>query len=106
MAARGQSDGDSPPREQLSALRSLLVLAMLLTQQQSQAAIADVVANAVRSLGPCQLEGIYFDGRWQDTKIRGREAASEDPSGIAVITAMLLPGGGQVELAGVPWAWA
>ena len=30
-----QSSGDSPAREQLSALRSLLVLAMLLTQQDS-----------------------------------------------------------------------
>ena len=61
MAAPGQSDGDSSVREQLSALRSLLVLATLLTQQDSQAAILDVVANAVESLGRCQLMGIYFD---------------------------------------------
>src|ERR1700761_3155843 len=106
MAAPGLSDGDSPAREQLSALRSLLVLAMLLTQQQSQAAIADVVANAVRSLGGCQLEGIYFDGRWQDVKVPGRAAAAEDLAGNAAVPARLLPGGGQVELAGVPWAWA
>src|ERR1700756_1427306 len=106
MAAPGQSDGDSPAREQLSALRSLLVLAMLLIQQDSQAAILDVVANAVESLGRCQLEGIYFDGRWQDVRVPGRRAAAEGPPGTAVITAMLLPGGGQVELADVPWAWA
>ena len=102
MAAPGQSDGDSPAREQLSALRSLLVLALLLTQQDSQAAILDVVANAVESLGPCQLEGIYFDGRWQDVQVPGRGAAVASPPS----TAMLLPGGGQVELGGVPWAWA
>jgi DNA-binding PucR family transcriptional regulator len=106
MAAPRQSDGDSPAREQLSALRSLLVLAMLLTQQDSQAAILDVVANAVESLGRCQLEGIYFDGRWQDVQVPGRRAAAEGPPTTAVITAMLLPGGGQVELADAPWAWA
>src|ERR1700761_6952101 len=106
MAARGQSDGDSPAGEQVSALRSLLVLSMLLTQQHSQAAILDVVANAVESLGRCQLEGIYFDGRWQDVKVPGREATAEDPPSIAAITAVLLPGGCQVELADVPWAWA
>src|SRR5258705_2981515 len=106
MAVPRQSDGDSPAREQLSALRSLLVLAMLLTQQDSQAAILDVVASAVESLGQCQLRGIYFDGRWQDAQVPGRGAAAEGPPGTAVTTAMLLPGGGQVELADVPWAWA
>src|SRR6201996_1154450 len=106
MAAPGQSDGDSPAREQLSALRSLLVLAMLLTQQDSQATILDVVANAVETLGRCRLEGIYLDGRRQDVKVPSREAAAEDPPSTTTITAMLRPGGGQVELAHVPWAWA
>src|ERR1700761_1553054 len=106
MAASGQSDGDGPAREQLSALRSLLVLAMLLTQQDSQATILDVVANAVETLGRCRLEGIYLDGRRQDVRVPGREAAAGDPPGTAAITAMLLPGGCPVELVGVPWAWA
>lgn len=107
MAARGPNDGDSPAREQLSALRSLFVPAMLLlTQQDSQAAILDVVAKAVESLGRCQFRGIYFDGRWQDVQVRGRTAAAENPPLIAVHTAMLLPAGGQVALAGVSWAWA
>ena len=82
------------------------MLAMLLTQQDSQAAILDVVANAVESLGRCQLEGIYFDGLWQDVRVPSRRAAVASPPSTAVITTMLLPGGGQVELADVPWAWA
>jgi hypothetical protein len=106
MAAPHRTDTDSPARQQLSALRSLLVLAMLLTQQDGQAAILDVVANAVESLGRCQLEGIYFDGRWQDLQVPGRGAAAGSPPGTAVITAALLPDGGQVELADVPWGWA
>jgi sugar diacid utilization regulator len=106
MAAAGQGGGGSLAREQLSALRSLLVLTMLLTQQDSQATILDVVANAVESLGRFQLEGIYFDGRWQDVQVPGHGAAAEGPPGTAVITATLLPGGGQVELADLPWGWA
>jgi len=106
MAVAGQGGGGSVAREQLSALRSLLVLAMLLTQQDSQATILDVVANAVESLGRFRLEGIYFDGRWQDVQVPGHGAAAEGPPGTAVITAALLPGGGQVELAGLPWGWA
>jgi sugar diacid utilization regulator len=106
MAAAGRGGGGSVAREQLSALRSLLVLAMLLTQQDSQATILDVVAKAVESLGRCQLEGIYLDGLWQDVEVPGRRAAAEGPPRIEVITAVLPPGGGQVELAAVPWAWA
>ena len=106
MAAAGRSDGDSSAREQLSALRSLLVLAMLLTQQDSQATILNLVANAVESLGRCQLKGIYLDGLWQDVEVPGRGAAAEGPPRTAAITAILLAGGGQVELADVPWAWA
>jgi sugar diacid utilization regulator len=106
MAVAGRSDADSPEREQLSALRSLLVLAVLLTQQDSEATILDVVANAVGSLGRCWLEGIYLDGRWQDVRVPGRGAAAGGPPRTAVITAVLSPGGGQVELAGLPWGWA
>jgi sugar diacid utilization regulator len=106
MAVAGRSDADSPEREQLSALRSLLVLAVLLTQQDSEATILDVVANAVGSLGRCRLVGIYLDGRWQDVEVPGRGAAAGGPPRPAVITAGLSPGGGQVELAGLPWGWA
>ena len=73
-----QSGGDSPAREQLSALRSLLVLAML-TQQDSQATIFNIVANPVESLGRCQLEGIYLDGRWQGVPVPGQGAAAVSP---------------------------
>ena len=102
MAAAGRSHGDSPEREQLSALRSLLVLAVLLTQQDSQATILNVIANAVESLGRCQLKGIYLDGRWQDVQVPGRGAAAEGPPRIELITAVLPPGGRQIKLAAVP----
>jgi sugar diacid utilization regulator len=95
----GPPDHDGPVREQLSALRSMLVLAMLLTQQDSQDSILHYVANAVESLGSCTAEGIFLDGLWQDVRIPGRKAAT--------LPAVVDAGeGGPVTLADVPWSWA
>ena len=46
----GEPDHDGPVREQLSALRSMLGLAMRLTRQDSVDTILDDVANAVAFL--------------------------------------------------------
>jgi sugar diacid utilization regulator len=92
-------DEDGPVREQLSALRSLLVFLMLLTQQDGQDDILHYVANAVESLGSCTTEGIFLDGSWQDVRIAGGTATSLP----AVIDAA---DGGPVMLADVPWSWA
>jgi sugar diacid utilization regulator len=95
----GSPAQDGPVREQLSALRSMLVLAMLLTQQDSQASILHFVANAVESLGSCTTEGIFVDGQWQDIGLSRRRA-----SDLPALT--LAAEGGPVSLADVPWAWA
>jgi sugar diacid utilization regulator len=95
----GPPDHDGPVREQLSALRSMLVLAMLLTQQDSQDSILHYVANAVSSLGSCTTEGIFLEGRWQDVRTPDRKAAA--------LPAVIDAGeGGPVTLADVPWSWA
>jgi sugar diacid utilization regulator len=95
----GPPAAEGPVREQLSALRSMLVLAMLLTEQDSQASILHLVANAVESLGSCTTEGIFLDGRWMDIRLPRRRALS-------LPALMLAVGGGPVTLIGVPWAWA
>jgi hypothetical protein len=82
--ASSRSGGDSPAREQLSALRSLLVLAMVLTQQDSQSTILNMVANAVESLGRCQLKGIYFDGLGQITPVPGGGGRGGEPAACRV----------------------
>ena len=92
-------DREGPVREQLSALRSILVLAMLLTQQDSQDSILQYVANAVESLGSCTTQGIFLDGLWQEVRLPGRKATSLP----AVVDAA---DGGPVTLADVPWSWA
>jgi sugar diacid utilization regulator len=77
----------------------MMVLAMLLTQQDSVDSILHHVANAVESLGSCTTEGIFLDGRWQDVRIPGRKAASL-PAVVDVAE------GGPVTVADVPWSWA
>ena len=47
----GTADRDGEVHEQLSDLRSMLALAMLLTRQDGEASILHVVTNAVESLG-------------------------------------------------------
>jgi sugar diacid utilization regulator len=91
-------DHYGPVREQLSALRSMLVLA-LLTQQDSQDSILHYVANAVESLGSWTTEGVFLDGLWQDLRIPGQKAARR-PAAVDAAD------GGRVTLADVPWSWA
>src|SRR5580693_2100088 len=91
---------DGSVREQLSALRSLLVLAMLLTQQDNQASIRHFVANAVESLGPCWTEGIFLDGQWQDVRVPSQEAMS------ANLPDAFPAADGELMLTDVPWSWA
>ena len=95
----GPPADDGRFRDQLSALRSMLALSMLLTQQDTQDSILQYVANAVESLGSCTTEGIFLDGQWQDVRLPGRKATSL-PSVIEAAD------GGPVTLAGVPWSWA
>jgi sugar diacid utilization regulator len=95
----GSPGDDGSVREQLSALRSILVLAMLLTQQDSQDRILHYVANAVESLGSCTTEGIFLDGQWQDGRSPGRQAACFPA---AVDAADGVP----ITLTDMPWAWA
>ena len=96
----GSRDHDGPVREQLSAMRSMLVLAMLLTQQDSQDSILHYVANAVESLGSCTTEGIFLDGLWQDVRTAGRKATSLP----AVLNTALAAR--RTMMADVPWSWA
>ena len=93
--------GDDPLRDQLSALRSLLVLSMLLTRQDDEAGILRLVANAVESFGHCVTERILLDGRWTEVRLPHHELAGP------VLTGTALPQeGARFGLQGVPWAWA
>lgn len=101
MVPHGSPGGDESLREQLSDLRSLLVLSMILTRENDEAGILHLVAGAVESLGPCWTERILFDGRW--TEIRVPE---HHPSGPDLQASIPVQEGVRFGLAGVPWSWA
>ena len=97
---RGPAGGDDLLREQLSALRGLLVLSMLLTRQDDEAGILHLVASAVESLGHCRTERIRLDGRWTEARVPQHEPSGGDLDG------SIPPDGVRFDLAGVPWSWA
>jgi sugar diacid utilization regulator len=100
-AGAGLAPGGDPLREQLSALRSLLVLSMLLTRQDDEAGILRLVANAVESFGHCVTERILLDGRWTEVRRPLHELSGPD------LTGTVLPQeGAPAGLHDVPWAWA
>ena len=69
MAPTGSANGAGVVRDQLSDLRGLLVLSMLLTRQDDEAGILHLVASAVESLGPCWTERIFLDGHWAEVRV-------------------------------------
>ena len=105
MTGRPPDQAGAPAREQLSALRSLLVLFMLLVQQDSESGILHFVANSVGSLSHCTTEGIFLDGQWRDV---GPPDQDGRPASRPVIRSVSLSAdishSMQVELAGVTWS--
>jgi sugar diacid utilization regulator len=102
----GTPDVDGPVREQLFALRSMLLLTMLLTRQRNEASIVRFVADTVGSLGSCSTQGIFLDGSWQDI---GRSGGKGTPAGLPAVILEAEGGpaaGGELPLPGVPWSWA
>jgi sugar diacid utilization regulator len=98
---RGWPSGDDAVCDQLSALRSLLVLSILMTRQDSQASILQVAVNAVESLGPCKALGIFVDDQWQDVHAFHREGGS-----LAIASGAGPQGPGRFEVPGMRWSWA
>jgi sugar diacid utilization regulator len=102
MAMTGRSSGSaSLVGEPLSAHRHLLALSMQLTQQDDQARILVLVADAVESLGPCRAEGVFLDGAWQVARFRGQAPDCTD-----LAAALSSAEGGQIRQADVAWTWA
>jgi sugar diacid utilization regulator len=95
------ADSGDVGREQLTASRRLLMLSLLLTQQEDQARIIQLVANAVESLARCETEGILLDQVWQDIGRRGHGLLLAEVARAASSTL-----GGRVSSAAHSWAWA
>jgi sugar diacid utilization regulator len=86
---------------QFTAVRKLLRLSLLLSQQEDQDKILQLVAKAAESLVACRTEGILLDQNWQDI---GRPAHQ---SPVAEVPYSALPAlGGPVAAFADRWAWA
>lgn len=98
----------TPPeaeQAQLAALRSLLALAMVMSESEDPAHILDLAAGAVPTLGRCRLEGVYLgDGGWQP--VQGGHAAADARGDLETQFAVLSVAGGPVAVLGRSWAWA
>jgi sugar diacid utilization regulator/uncharacterized protein YggU (UPF0235/DUF167 family) len=107
MAGSPPDQGGTRAREQLSALRSLLVLFILLTQQDSATSILHFVANAVGSLSQCTTQGIFLDGQWRDIWPPGEQhRLASRPAIVSANFRADATESMQIEVAEVPWSWA
>lgn len=92
-------------REQLSTLRALLALSMLMTEVSDEDAIFELVAEALPAMTPCRLEGISLGGgRWQWA--RGRQPEVAVQLRLEERLGRLGRMGGGLDLPGRRWAWA
>jgi sugar diacid utilization regulator len=91
---------DEPAVEQVSVLKDLLVRSLRVIQDDDQADILRLVANAAEAIAGCEIEGILLDRVWQDIGWRGRRLRATD-----VVRAGRSPEGGSLTVANVPWAW-
>ncbi len=94
---------DTGLRDQMSSLRALLFLSMLMAEGDEDQ-ILHLATTAVPSLAPCHVAGVHVDGNWSltafgcaDPAVRGR---------IAATLSSLRNTGGQLSVEGETWIWA
>ncbi len=99
---------DAVLRDQISSLRGLLALSMLMTERRQPDEILHLATTAVPALVPAEALGAHLtfgEGpRWQATT---REL--NEPAMRAEVLSQLhrLPGlGGELSISSAPWAWA
>ncbi|MBO0819270.1 MAG: helix-turn-helix domain-containing protein [Nocardiopsaceae bacterium] len=94
---------DPDPRARLAEFRALLVISLLMTESVNEDQILKLAASSAPGLGPWRVEGYLFgDGDWRP----GDGGTARAPDTVTGQLAALGPGGGPVELAASPWAWA
>lgn len=92
-------------REQLTNLRALLVLSILMTETAEEDQILRLASSSAPSLGSWRIAGFAFaDGTWRTGDDDG--GGQRSPAGLREQLGELTDGGGAVELDGAAWAWA
>jgi sugar diacid utilization regulator len=95
-------------REQLSSLRGLLALSMLMTDRREQEEIVHLATTAVPALVRARPQGVHLTGtegtRWEAATDACSSAATR--ADVAAQLRRLPPDGGPLDVRGHVWAWA
>jgi hypothetical protein len=100
-AASGHHDDPGLLRGQLTNLRALLVLSILMTESADDEQILRLAVSAVSSLGAWRIKGFTVGDRWHT----GADGAGAIPPQLGKQLSMLPEAGGRV-ITGEGWAWA
>lgn len=91
-------------REQLTNLRALLVLSILMTESSDEDQILRLAASCAPSLGRWRVEGFAFtDGRWLSAQ---HWATGQIPAWLVDDFSALGPAGGAISFVDADWGWA
>ena len=101
IASTATAHGDSL-RGQLTNLRALLVLSILMTESADHEQILRLAVSAASSLGGWRVAGFVLSGEWWTD---APEPAAAAPELLAQLKA-LPEAGGPVTLPGASWSWA
>ena len=95
-------------REQLSSLRGLLALSMLMTDRREQEEIVHLATTAVPALVRARPQGVHLTGaegtRWEAATDSCSSAGTR--ADVAAQLRRLPPDGGPLDIRGHVWAWA
>jgi DNA-binding PucR family transcriptional regulator len=92
-------------RDQLSSLRGLLVLSMLMTESGDERQIVHLATTSVPSLGRCQPGSVHlFDDGWQEASAPCN--APDVRTAVEAQLALLEGGGGRLAVPDEHWGWA
>lgn len=88
---------------QLSSVRGLLAISLLMMERRQEQDVLHLAATAVPSLVPCRTVGVHLERQgWQPTLGADRQAVLGATAQLARCPAT----GGAVDLPGEAWAWA
>ncbi|HEX7661883.1 MAG TPA: helix-turn-helix domain-containing protein [Pseudonocardiaceae bacterium] len=95
-------------REQLSSLRGLLALSMLMTDRRQAEEIVQLVTTAVPALVRARAAGVRLTDRDTVRWLVTSDALSHDRTRADIVTQLpwVAAGGGPVTVPDQPWAWA
>ena len=92
---------DAAMRDQLSSLRALLALSMVMTTGADEAEIVHMATKAVPSLGDGRAAAVRLEGAWMPAP-----SVLPDAEAVAAELDALGRAAGPVSHEGVGWAWA